>query len=101
MLLIPCPYCGPRPELEFRYAGEAHIARAEDPSLLDDAAWTAYLYVRSNPKGPHSERWQHVHGCGRFFNAVRDTTSDAFAATYRIGTPKPDLPKPDGKTEAS
>ena len=62
MLLIPCPYCGPRPELEFRYAGEAHIARAENPSLLDDEAWTAYLYVRSNPKGPHSERWQHVHG---------------------------------------
>ncbi|MBE7204270.1 MAG: sarcosine oxidase subunit delta, partial [Parafilimonas terrae] len=24
MLLIPCPYCGDRPELEFRYAGHAH-----------------------------------------------------------------------------
>jgi sarcosine oxidase, subunit delta len=101
MLLIPCPYCGPRPELEFRYAGEAHLARAEDPSLLDDDAWTAYLYVRSNPKGPHAERWHHVHGCNRFFNALRDTTNDAFAATYPIGTAKPSLPQPDGKTGAS
>ena len=101
MLLIPCPYCGTRPELEFRYAGEAHIARAEDPSLLDDEAWSAYLYVRSNPKGLHAERWQHVHGCNRFFNALRDTTSDAFAATYPIGAPRPHLPQPNDKTEAS
>ena len=27
MLLIPCPYCNTRPELEFRIAGHAHIAR--------------------------------------------------------------------------
>jgi sarcosine oxidase subunit delta len=101
MLLIACPYCGTRPELEFRYAGEAHIARAEDPSLLDDEAWSAYLYVRSNPKGLHAERWQHVHGCNRFFNALRDTTSDAFAATYLIGAPRPHLPQPNDKTEAS
>ena len=25
------------------------------------------------PEGLHVERWRHVHGCGRFFNAVRDT----------------------------
>ena len=35
MLLIPCPYCGPRPELEFRYAGEAHIARAQSFKTRD------------------------------------------------------------------
>ena len=28
MLLIDCPYCGmARPEIEFAYGGEAHIAR--------------------------------------------------------------------------
>ena len=32
----------------------------------------------TNPKGLHVERWRHVHGCGRFFNAVRDTVSDFF-----------------------
>jgi len=27
MLLIECPYCGERPEPEFVYGGQAHIAR--------------------------------------------------------------------------
>jgi sarcosine oxidase, subunit delta len=91
MLLIPCPYCGPRPEIEFRYGGEAHIARPTDPAAVDDAAWSAFLYGRTNPKGLHAERWRHIHGCGRFFNAVRNTASDKFVATYEIGAPKPDL----------
>ena len=92
MLLIHCPYCTfDRPEIEFRYAGEAHIARASDPSQLDDAAWADFLYLRTNPKGLHVERWRHVHGCGRFFNAVRDTVSDKILRTYKAGEPKPDL----------
>ena len=32
MLLIACPWCGARPENEFRYGGEAHIARPPDPA---------------------------------------------------------------------
>jgi len=78
MLLIDCPNCGRRPEVEFSYGGEAHIARAAEPSTLDDATWTAFLYARTNPKGPHAERWRHTHGCGRYFNARRDTISDDF-----------------------
>lgn len=90
MLLIHCPWCGPRPENEFRHGGEAHIARPTDPMALDDAAWAAFLYMRKNPKGAHAERWRHIHGCGRFFNAVRDTVTDRIARTYRPGeTPSP------------
>jgi len=37
----------------------------------------------------HAERWRHTHGCGRFFNALRDTTTDHFIATYEIGAPPP------------
>jgi sarcosine oxidase subunit delta len=37
------------------------------------------------------ERWRHIHGCGRFFNAARDTVSDRFLLTYKAGEPKPDL----------
>ncbi len=85
MLLIDCPYCGKRPELEFAYGGQAHLARPPQPAELSDPQWADYLYVRSNPKGPHAERWRHVHGCGRFFNALRDTTTDHFSRTYRIG----------------
>ncbi|HVL72000.1 MAG TPA: sarcosine oxidase subunit delta [Beijerinckiaceae bacterium] len=91
MLLIPCPHCGPRPEIEFRYAGEAHIARPADPSTLSDAEWTEFLYLRTNPKGLHFERWRHLHGCGRFFNAARDTVSDRIERTYPAGEGKPEI----------
>jgi sarcosine oxidase subunit delta len=83
MLLIPCPWCGPRPENEFRYGGQAHLTRPTDPSKVDDATWAAYLHLRDNPKGRHTERWRHLHGCGRFFNCIRDTTTDRIAATYK------------------
>lgn len=90
MLLITCPYCqADLPELEFTYAGEAHIARPADPSKLTDDQWRDYLYIRSNPRGLHAERWRHQHGCGRFFNAVRDTVTDKFAVTYKFGEPRP------------
>ncbi len=91
MLLIRCPHCSmERPEAEFRYGGEAHIARPSEPSTVSDAAWADFLYMRSNPKGLHVERWRHIHGCGRFFNGVRDTVSDRILATYKPGEPRPD-----------
>ena len=89
MLLIDCPYCGQRPESEFTYGGEAHIARPPDPSALNDAAWAEFLYLRRNPKGAHAERWRHTHGCARFFNAVRDTTNDEILATHKPDDPLP------------
>jgi len=89
MLIVRCPYCGERPEIEFRHGGEAHIARPVDPGATSDAEWADYLYNRSNPKGLHAERWRHVYGCGRFFNALRDTVSDFFVATYRVGEARP------------
>lgn len=89
MLLIRCPYCGERPELEFAYGGQAHLARPPRPVEQNDEQWAGYLYFRSNPRGLHAERWRHARGCGRFFNALRDTTTDHFAATYRIGERPP------------
>ena len=85
MLLIACPWCGVRPENEFHYGGEAHIARPPDAASLNDSAWADFLYMRSNPKGRHAERWRHIHGCGRFFNCLRDTVSDRIEATYKPG----------------
>ena len=85
MLLIPCPWCGGRPENEFQHGGEAHIARPADPMSVSDAAWAEYLYGRSNRKGLHAERWRHVHGCGRFFNCVRDTVTDRIVSVHKPG----------------
>ena len=93
MLLIRCPYCEmERPETEFRYGGEAHVARPTDPSATRDEEWAEYLYFRTNPRGIHAERWRHIHGCGRFFNCVRDTASDRIVTTYKAGQARPDCP---------
>jgi sarcosine oxidase, subunit delta len=85
MLLIACPYCGERPELEFAHGGQAHIARPAKPFAADTQEWTRFLYMRDNTKGLYAERWRHSHGCGKFFNAVRDTTTDHFIAIYKVG----------------
>jgi sarcosine oxidase subunit delta len=90
MLLIPCPVCGPRPELEFRYGGQAHIARPANPAALDDNAWAEFLYRRDNIKGVHAERWRHIHGCARFFNLLRDTTTDSILTSYKTGEARPE-----------
>ncbi|PTW59831.1 sarcosine oxidase subunit delta [Breoghania corrubedonensis] len=82
MLLIECPWCGPRDEIEFAYGGEAHIARPADPSKLSDAEWAEFLFFRSNPKGAHRERWVHAAGCRRWFNVERDTVSYRISRVY-------------------
>jgi sarcosine oxidase, subunit delta len=79
-----------RPEIEFRYGGEAHIARPADPGALSDQEWANFLYFRSNPKGAAAERWRHTFGCGRFFNCLRDTVSDKILAVYKAGEARPD-----------
>ena len=90
MLLIHCPHCERSlPEIEFQGAGEAHVARP-DMATADDDAIRDYLFTRANPKGIVYERWRHTHGCARFFNAARDSVSDRFLATYRIGEPRPE-----------
>ena len=54
MLEIHCPYCREtRAEEEFCYEGEAHIARPADPRALSDEQWSAYLFLRKNPRGLH------------------------------------------------
>ena len=83
MLLIRCPWCGPRDETEFRCGGEAHIARPPDPQALDDAAWAEYLFMRNNPKGWFRERWVHAAGCRRWFNAERHTLTHEIRRTYK------------------
>ncbi|MFG2555518.1 sarcosine oxidase subunit alpha family protein [Streptomyces sp. NPDC048581] len=91
MLLIPCPWCGPRDEAEFHYGGQAHVPYPEAPSALTDEEWARYLFFRDNPKGPFAERWNHSAGCRRWFNAVRDTATNEVLAVYRAGEPRPAL----------
>jgi sarcosine oxidase subunit delta len=78
MLLIPCPWCGPRDETEFRYGGQAGIAYPASPHTLSDAEWAGYLFVRANPKGWLTERWAHTAGCRRWFDIQRHTVTYEF-----------------------
>ena len=89
MLLLRCPWCGDRDEIEFRYGGQAHIAYPDDPEAVDDAEWAELLFQRDNPKGEWAELWSHAAGCRRWFNVVRDTATYRIAATYRIGEERP------------
>jgi heterotetrameric sarcosine oxidase delta subunit len=93
VLLIRCPWCGPRDETEFRYGGQAHLPYPADADALDDAAWAEYLFMRDNPKGPWAERWCHSSGCRRWFNAIRDTLTNDVLGTYRMGDPRPEVPR--------
>ena len=95
MLLIECPWCGPRDDQDFTYGGEAHIERPKSPEKLSDEQWGDYIFFRDNPRGIHYERWLHSHGCRRWFNAVRDTVSDEFLGTYKPGEPPPAVGRED------
>ena len=75
MLLIPCPFCGERAEIEFVAGGEA-ITRPDNPAALDDAALADYLYHRDNRRGVLREQWWHAHGCRRWLLVERDTADN-------------------------
>ena len=75
MMLITCPWCGPRNETEFHYGGQACVAYPADPAALSDEEWGRFLFVRANPKGVFNERWSHSAGCRRWFSLYRDTVT--------------------------
>ena len=61
MLLLSCPYCGEREHTEFRYGGDAGKRRPAHDDM-NAKAWHDHVFLFDNPKGPHKEYWQHVHG---------------------------------------
>lgn len=81
MLLIECPYCGPRAQIEFTYGGDATVERPADQQSLDDKAWLDHVYLRDNPCGRHVEWWHHAAGCRAWFKVERDTlTHEVFGS---------------------
>jgi heterotetrameric sarcosine oxidase delta subunit len=73
MLLIRCPHCGLRDQVEFAYGGDARAVRPAPDA--PDEAWHAYVYLRDNPAGPHEEYWQHHAGCRQWFKVLRHTVT--------------------------
>lgn len=75
MLLINCPHCGPRDEIEFHAGGEGNRVRPADPMALDDAQWADFLFMRRNQRGAQVERWHHIAACRQWFTIERDSVS--------------------------
>ena len=73
MLIIPCPFCGPRDESEFAYCGPKFARRPEDAGAIESEEWVENLTVPPNPVGPVLEHWRHVRGCGAWVLIERDT----------------------------
>ena len=82
MLLIPCPHCGPRARdrVPLRRRGAHPPAR---PRPADRRRLGGLPVPAHEPERPACERWCHVHGCRRWFNAARDTVTDRFLASTR------------------
>jgi heterotetrameric sarcosine oxidase delta subunit len=74
VILVPCPWCGPRNALEFGHVGEV-ITRPQPDSATPEQ-WRAYLYLRSNPCGWVTENWYHRAGCRRYFAIERHTLTN-------------------------
>jgi heterotetrameric sarcosine oxidase delta subunit len=89
VLLIPCPWCGPRSQVEFTYGGDATVKRP--PADASEQAWFDYVYLRDNPRGPHQELWLHSAGCRQWIKVLRDTRTHDILASAR---PNEDLPEP-------
>ena len=82
MLLIPCPWCGPRAEPEYSFGGEPAV-RPVPAEQVSDATWADYLYNRANVKGVHRELWCHAGGCGQWFVVTRDTVTHAITGSAK------------------
>lgn len=83
MLLIPCPWCGPRNQVEFTYGGDATV-RLPDANA-SSAEWVDHVYFRDNPCGPHRELWLHSAGCRSWFEVYRDTRTHEILRSGVLG----------------
>ena len=98
MLLIPCPWCGPRSEAEFTYIRASHAKRpatsnlesgdAEKHALLD------YVYLRDNPKGVTQEYWQHTGGCRGILKVERNNVTHEITVSVKRDEPLPSDARP-------
>ena len=73
MLLISCPFCGPRAEDEFGFGGDATLVTPKEDDNIEIIA--DYLFLRNNPKGWHTEYWHHRYGCRRWLKIERHTVT--------------------------
>ena len=74
MQIFPCPFCGPRNETEFHFAGELGKVRPDTTQEVQDRDWATYLHAQRNEKGPVREVWMHLT-CSELFVMERDSVT--------------------------
>jgi sarcosine oxidase subunit delta len=79
VILLPCPYCGPRNASEFRYVGE--VSARPDPNATSVEEWRTFLYTRLNPASWTTETWFHRAGCRQHFVVERHTVTNEVRAS--------------------
>ncbi|MGF1471445.1 MAG: sarcosine oxidase subunit delta [Rubrobacteraceae bacterium] len=79
MILLDCPYCGPRNASEFHYAGE--LSERPDPTGTTPGEWRTFLYLRDNPAGWTTETWFHRAGCRQHLVVERHTVTNEVRRT--------------------
>ncbi len=77
MLLIACPHCGDRAQVEFVY--ERTLDSIVTLEMSGDDAMGA-LFTRTNPRGPSRELWRHARGCRAWLIVDRDTLTHVISA---------------------
>ena len=74
MQKFPCPFCGPRDEREFHFAGEAGKTRPNTTCNVSAKDWATYLHMHRNDKGATREVWVHTP-CAEMFILERDSVT--------------------------
>jgi heterotetrameric sarcosine oxidase delta subunit len=72
MQLFTCPFCGPRVEAEFHFAGDYGNLRPEGFSDVQQDVWSGYLFGHKNERGEVREIWKHLT-CMEVFSMTRDS----------------------------
>lgn len=79
--LLTCPNCGVREVADFGFGGEVSPRPASRPATMRALAESSYF--RRNVAGVQREWWVHRSGCGQWFLAERDTTTNEVKWTAR------------------
>ena len=82
MLLIDCPHCGPRAQIEFAY--ERTVDSVVQPDTPADEAMER-LFARANPRGFDEEIWRHSFGCRAWMVMTRHRATHEITAIRAAG----------------
>ncbi len=88
MQLIPCPWCGPRAHIEFRYHCDAQ-ALPRDWLRETVVEFESRTWLRDNHIGEHEEIWQHADGCRGWLVLSRNNLTHVVAKSLPMGPVAP------------